>query len=99
MKAIAKIAFKTARIIALLDFLSAVHYMIYFIYQFIVDSILTGTLEPTNDQFPNVSDFIAQLVRPSHRFREVTSSNPVDVLKFSGFSTRLPIARIIALLD
>ena len=63
MKAIAKIAFKTARIIALLDFLSAVHYMIYFIYQFIVDSILTGTLEPTNDQFPNVSDFMAQLVR------------------------------------
>ena len=26
--------------------------MIYFIYHFIVDSFLTGTLEPTNDQLP-----------------------------------------------
>ena len=27
-------------------------YMIHFIYYFIVDSFLTGTLEPTNDQLP-----------------------------------------------
>ena len=30
--------------------------------------------------------FIAQLVRASHRNREVTGSNPVEVLNFSGFS-------------
>ena len=51
--AIAKIAFITARIIASLDFISAVHIiMIHFIYHFIVDSFLMGTLEPTNDQLP-----------------------------------------------
>ena len=40
---------------------------------------------------PNVSGFIAQLVRASHRHREVTGSNPVDVLNFffSGFFTQL----------
>ena len=32
MEAIAKIAFITARIIALLDFISAVQYMIHFVY-------------------------------------------------------------------
>ena len=37
----------------------------------------------------NVSGFIAQLVRASHRNREVTGSNPVEVLNFSGFSTQL----------
>ena len=41
--AIAKIAFINARIIASLDFISAVQYMIHFIYHFIVDSFLTGT--------------------------------------------------------
>ena len=39
-------------VIALLDFISAVHYMIHFIYQFIVDSILMGTLEPKKHQLP-----------------------------------------------
>ena len=38
---------------------------------------------------PNVSGFIAQLVRVSHRYREVTDSNPVEVLNFSGFFTQL----------
>ena len=33
------------------DFISAVH-MIHFIYHFIIDSFLTGPLEPTNDQLP-----------------------------------------------
>ena len=33
--------------------------------------------------------FVAQLVRASHRNREVTGSNPVEVLNFSGFSTQL----------
>ena len=32
---------------------------------------------------------IAQLVRASHRYHEVTGSNPVEVLNFSGFSTQL----------
>ena len=35
------------------------------------------------------SGFIAQLVRASHRYREVTGSNPVEVLTFSGFYTQL----------
>ena len=39
--AIAKISFITSRIIAALDFISAVHYMIHFIYLLIVDSFLT----------------------------------------------------------
>ena len=38
---------------------------------------------------PNVSGFIAQLISASHRNREVTGSNPVEVLNFSGFSTQL----------
>ena len=33
----------------------------------------------------HVSGFIAQLVRASHRYREVMGSNPVEVLTFSGF--------------
>ena len=41
------------------------------------------------EQAPNVSGFIAQLVRASHRNREVTGSNPVEVLNFSGFSPQL----------
>ena len=45
-------------------------------------------LEPTNDQL-HVSGFIAQLVRASHRYREVTGSNPFEVLTFSGFYTQL----------
>ena len=38
---------------------------------------------------PNVSGFIAQLVRASHRYRKVTGSNPVEVLTLSGFYTQL----------
>ena len=38
-------------------------------------------VEP-NWRAPNVSAFIAQLVRASHRHREVTGSNPVEVLNF-----------------
>ena len=38
---------------------------------------------------PNVSGFIAQLVRASHRYREVTGSGPVEILNFfSGFFTQ-----------
>ena len=38
---------------------------------------------------PNVSGFIAQLVWASHRNREVTGSNSVEVLNFSDFYTQL----------
>ena len=37
---------------------------------------------------PNVSGFITQLVRVSHGYREVTGSNPIEVLTFSGFYIR-----------
>ena len=37
---------------------------------------------------PNVRGFVAQLVRASHRYREVTSSNPVELLAFSSFYIR-----------
>ena len=43
---------------------------------------------------PNVSGFIAQLVRASHRYREVTGSNPVEHLNFSGFFTQLQKLRL-----
>ena len=37
--------------IALLFFIRS-SYMVHFVYHFIIDSFLTGTLEPTNDQLP-----------------------------------------------
>ena len=37
---------------------------------------------------PNVSGRIAQLVRASHRYREVTGTSSVEVLRFSGFYIR-----------
>ena len=48
----------------------------------------TGTIIWTRDwPTPNISGFIAQLVRASHRYREITASSPVEVLSFffSGF--------------
>ena len=52
-----------------------------------------GTIRTHKWPAPNVSGFIAQLVRASHRNREVTGLNPVEVLYFSGFSTQLPKLR------
>ena len=37
----------------------------------------------------HVSGFIAQLVSASDRYREVTGSNPIEVLNFSGFFMQL----------
>ena len=37
----------------------------------------------------HISGFIAQLVTALHRCREVTGSNPVEVLTFSGFCSQL----------
>ena len=48
----------------------------------------TGSLEHKWPA-PNVSGFIAQLVWASHRYREVTGSNPVEVLTFTGFCSQL----------
>ena len=71
----------------LLDFKSAVQYMKHFIYHF--TSILHGLIRNHKWPAPNVSGFIAQLVRASHRHREVTGSNAVEVLPFSSFYTQL----------
>ena len=65
---------------------SAVQHMKYFIYHF--TSILQGFIRTHKWPAPNVSGFIAQLVRASHRYHEVTGSNPVEVLTFSGFYTQ-----------
>ena len=74
--AIAKIAFTTARIIASLDFISTVHIWslhISFHRWFIPYGNITTHKWPA----PNASGFIAQLIRASHRYREVTGSNPL----------------------
>ena len=62
-------------------------YMKCFIYHF--TSILHGLIRTHKWPAPNVSGFIAQLVRASHRYFEVTGSNPVEVLTFSGFCSQL----------
>ena len=46
-----------------------------------------GAYVMNENQIPTVSGFIAQLVIASHQYREVTGSNPVEVLTFSGFYT------------
>ena len=87
--AIAEIASITARIIALLDFLCAAQSMIDFIYHFVNWFIPYMKFRTHRWPAPNVSGFIVQLVCASHRYREVTDSNPVEVLKISGFFTQL----------
>ena len=61
---------------------------------------MRGTFEPKNDNIPlSVPGFIAQLVRASHRHRrEVTDSNPVEVL-YAIAKIAFITARIIASLD
>ena len=56
---------------------------------YILNSILNGLIRTHKWPVPKVSGFIAKLVRASHRYREVTGSNPVKVLSFSGFYTQL----------
>ena len=46
---------------------------------------LTGTYEPTIDLLPTS---VASVGRASHRYREVTGSNPVEVLIFFSASLR-----------
>ena len=74
-------------IVAYLISKSAVHYTKYFIYH--VTSILHGLIRTHKLPAPSVSGFIAQLVRASHQYREVTGWNPVEVLTFSGLCTLL----------
>ena len=62
-------------------------YMIYFIY-IIYIHLFHGNIWTHNWPAPNVSGFIAQLVRAWHRYREVTGSNPVEVLNFFQASLR-----------
>ena len=45
--------------------------------------------EPVKNGCEVTYGFIAQLVRAAHRYREVTGSNPVDGLTFSGLYTQL----------
>ena len=40
-------------------------------------------------QWRTLDTCLAQLVRASHRYREVTGSHPVEVLTFSGFCSQL----------
>ena len=47
---------------SLLDFISAVQCMVHFIYNLIIDSFLTGTVEPTNDQLQtSVASYLSWL--------------------------------------
>ena len=71
----------------LLDFKSAVQYMKYLTY--ITSTFIPHRLLRTHNWLaPNFNGFIAQLLRASHRCSEVTGSNPVKVLTFSGFYIR-----------
>ena len=71
---------------SLLDFTSEVLYMKHFIYHFM--SIPHGLIRSHKWPPLIVSGFIAQLVRASHWCCEITGSNPVEVLPFSGFYIR-----------
>ena len=80
---IAYIAFITAMIIGYLISKLAVQYKTFFIYHF---TLTAHVLIKTHKwPAPSVSGFIAQLVRVSHRYLEVTGSNTVEVLVFTGF--------------
>ena len=48
-----------------------------------------GKIRTHKSLAPNVSGSIAQLVGATHRYREFTGSNPVEVLNLSGFFTQL----------
>ena len=63
-----------------------VQYMKYFIYHFTF--IPHVFIRIHRWPAPNVSGFIAQLVRASNRYCEVAGSNPAEVLTFSGSCIR-----------
>ena len=63
---------------------------IYDVFYIYLSLIITyhGKLWTQKWPAPNVSGFIAQLVRASHRYREVAGSNPVEALKMFQASRR-----------
>ena len=64
--------------------IKAIRYDLFHIHLTFIS--FTGTIIWTHDwPAPNISGFIAQLVRASHRYREVTASSPVEVLSFFFF--------------
>ena len=65
--------------------ISAVH--IWHI-SYIINTLFHGNIWTHNLPASNISGFIAQLVRASHRYREVTGSNPIEVLNFFQASLR-----------
>ena len=58
-------------------------YMIHFVYHFIVDSFLTGTLEPTNDQLPTSA--LGQIMNSSSR----------DTISFVEIGKQLKVAELL----
>ena len=73
----------TARIIAYATWFHIRSSIIIWNISYITSRFLKAHYNPqlTSSQCP----FIAQLVRVSHQYHEVTGSSPVDVLNFSGF--------------
>ena len=67
----------------LLDFKSAVQYMKRFIYHF--TSFLHGLIRTHKWPAPNVSGFIAQLVRASHRYARSRVQTPLKSWLFQAF--------------
>ena len=53
----------------------------------VLRSLINSGFEPA----PNVSGFIAQLVRASQRYHEVTGSNPVAVGSWSFADSNFPV--------
>ena len=60
--------------------------MKYLVYNF--SFIRHGLIRTHKWSAPTVSGFRTQLVRASQRYREVTGSDPVEVVNFLGFYTR-----------
>ena len=54
-------------------------YKSFFIYIYHIH-LFHGNIFMNNCPAPNISGFIAQLVRELHRYREVMGSNPLEVL-------------------
>ena len=62
--------------------------MIYFVYYFIIDPFLTGTLGPTNDQLPtSVASLLSWLERRTGIARSRVQTR--EVLHFAVYSTQL----------
>ena len=85
-------SYETSMITSSFHFVSAVH--IWFISYIINTHFFHGNIWTHNWPAPNVSGFIAQLVEHRTGNREVTGSNPVEVLDFFQASQRNCINRV-----